>query len=556
MKNIGFNVKQTIVAVWLAVVAITLAASCSKFADDFDFDKIAKPAWNPAYAIPLVNSSIGVADFFKEDGNFQIISNPDQTVSFVYSADSLFSATASEFITFPDQEFQFPLAFYLPPIPPDIYDTVTLQRSFAFTPAIAGQIIDSLFFSQGNLDLTIRTNLNRDKAKMILVSKGIRDAFTNQPFRWETSLDNPGQLAWVEADTSIDLADYKLVMNSAGDTATNLIKFEVTMIVRGDNQPNLSPYALSVDGAIDAMKFSKLFGYIGQYELPLIDSLRITLFDKVISGNINIGEGAVKLNFEIDNSFGVPVTFDADELYIRSAPDPAQTLDVYLFGEGVPNVFGITSPDFTQIGQSVHTSLDFSQGNLNEAFGFMAGALFYNLKANLNADTSTSGDNFLLTDSRIRLDARLEYQLFGALDKVTVLDTIALNLNSNTDDLDYLLFRINLTNGFPLAAGVQVYFADADYRVLDSLITDGSSYQIAGAAVAGAPGYQVTSPVLQSTDITVKNAALQHITASEFMIMKTNLSTTNVQLVKIYSDYNLLLKIGVIAGLNITKNKN
>lgn len=556
MKKLGFLLRQKAIAALISILTVLLLyPSCSKISDRFDFDRIIIPTWNPAYAIPLVNSTIGVGDFFDEKNKFTIISNPDQTLSLVYSADSLFSAAAAEFISFPDQEFQLPQSFYLPAIPPDIYDSIRIEQSFQFMAAADGQILDSLFFDAGNFDLAIRTNLNRDLANVILVSEGIRNVITNQPFRWEASLDNPGQMQWIEVEKAINLADYKFVMNRFSGTS-NLLKFEITVVVRGDNQPNLSPYELNLNGALDNMKFSKAFGYLGRYELPLIDSLRITLFDHVAGGSINIGEGSVKLNFEIDNSFGMPVLFDAEELYVRSSTDPTQTLDVYLFDAGMPNEFSINSPNISQVGQSVHTSLNFSQGNLDQAFSFMPDMLFYDFQAITNADSDTSQRNFVLNDSRIRLDAHLEYQLFGALDNVTVLDTIALDFDRNNNDLDYLLFRINMTNGFPLAAGVQVYFVDTSYHVLDSLMTDGSSYQVVAADVGPPPGYHVTQSVHKTTDITVTAASLNTITQAEFMIIKTRLTTTNEQLVKIYSDYTLSMKVGVLIGLKIFGNNN
>ena len=99
----------------------------------------------------------------------------------------------------------------------------------------------------------------------------------------------------------------------------------------------------------------------------------------------------------------------------------------------------------------------------------------------------------------------------------------------------------------------QVYFAGSNYQVLDSLITDDSNI-LPGATVGGAPDYKVITPASKITDAMIDKPRLNNIIDSEYLIFRTTLSTSEQQLVKIYEDYTIILKLGTITGLTVDTN--
>ncbi|MCF8364442.1 MAG: hypothetical protein K9H16_01580 [Bacteroidales bacterium] len=550
----GFKLKfKTIVLLFFG--ASFFYSSCNKFKDDFDFNKMVKPSWNPEFAVPLVNSTLYIADFMKDSSNLNIVSNPDQSLSFIYSGDSILSATAGTFAKLPDQEFNFPQTFNLPPLLPGFFDTINFIENYQFIADTINQRIDSIFLNDGLLYISGQTNLNRDNASLKLTIPDIKNIETGKALEIISVLDNPGgQSSVIYFDTTYQLDDYKIVLNQLGDTLRNSITFILDIIIEGDENPDLSPYEFVVGGSMTSLEFGSAYGYFGKYSLAFADSLEIGLFNDAITGGVAIGEGSVKLTFDIHNSIGTPVTFTAQTLAATSEFTPPYLVDIELFGAGVPNEFSINSPDINHIGENVNTKLDFTQANFAEAFNISPNWLHYNLQGITNFGQDSTVQNFLLNESRISLDVDLEFQLFGSLADLTIQDTVALDFNNNPDEIDYALFRINLTNGFPISASVQAYFADQNFQILDSLMSEDNTVLL-GAPTNGAPEYRVTEPKNKVTDILVEKTKLEHIVNSKFLLFKTKLSTSQQELIKIYDDYAMTVKLGAVVGLSI-ENKN
>jgi hypothetical protein len=323
------------------------------------------------------------------------------------------------------------------------------------------------------------------------------------------------------------------------------------VLIHGDANPDLSPYTFDIDGYMRNIAFESIFGYLGQYDFSFNDSLDINLFDKTISGGIQVGPGAIDLFMDIDNSFGTPVMFTANDLYVSSTKNAPYHVDINLFGAGLPNMFFINAPDINQIGENVETNLDFSNSNLGQAFNIAPEKLYFDFIAMTNPESDTTASNFLLDNSQISMDLALEVKLFTSIANFTIEDTIDFNLNQNTGNIDNLLFRLNAYNGFPLNAYIQVYFADSDYQILDSLIDQPDKRILVGAPVGGPPEYRVTDATHRTTDFNLSKDRIESILNAEKLMLRANLSTTNEQLINIYDDYSIGIKIGVIAGINL-----
>lgn len=533
---------------------IIFYSSCNKVQDDFDFNKLVKPTWNPEFAIPLVNSTLYLSDFLEDSSNTSIVTNPDKSLSFVFDSDSLISADAGDFVNFPDQSFTFGNEFNVPVIPPGFFDTIGFDYQYQFIPDTSDQRIDSIFLDSGFLKLHGETNLNRDDVQMIITIPDIRNINTREPLVMIADLSNPGgQQDQITFDINVDLSQYKIGLNRVSDTTLNTIDYLMEIVIKGDGNPDLSPYQFNLTGELYDMEFGSTFGYFGRYRLEFNNAFDIGVFQDAIDGSVNIGEHAVKLSFDIHNGIGAPISFVADDLYVTSDVTPPYHVDIELFGPGVPNVFTINSPDISQMGHSVASHLTFSEANFYEAFNIAPQELIYKVAAVTNYGADSSAQNFLLRNSHVSLDVALEFQLFGSIASLSVEDTVRLNFNENPKEIEYLLMRMNLTNGFPIDARAQVYFTDDNYQVIDSLITY-DDYILPGATVGGPPEYKVVEPANKITDVVIDKPRLNNIIDADFMILRTKLSTTDENPVKIYEDYNIIFKLGTITGLTVDTN--
>ena len=102
---------------------------------------------------------------------------------------------------------------------------------------------------------------------------------------------------------------------------------------------------------------------------------------------------------------------------------------------------------------------------------------------------------------------------------------------------------VEITNGFPITANIQIEFVDENYNVLQSLIP-ASENLIESGIVGPAPKYKVTSPTIVKTFITLDREGLDLIEQSNKILFTAILSTENAQLVKIYDDYRIGLQLG------------
>lgn len=528
--------------------------SCSKYKDDLDFDKLVLPGWNPEFAMPLVNTTYSLMDILGDENIEFVEIDDDGLVSLVYSSQNLVSAKAEEYITINDQEFNFTVPVNLSSN--GLADTIFNQYEFVFNLTPPDQRIDSAFLKSGVMNVRGETNLNKDESVLqILLPELLHDS-DNTPLYLEIPLDNPGGgQSVVTFDEFIDLSQFKLVFNADGNGVENQLNMITNLIVQPDDQPNMSPYSLNFNGDLKNMKFHQMYGYFGNHTISFSDSIRIRIFENSIGGGVNTGPDALNFQVRINNSIGVPVNFNANMFKVYSPVNSPHYEDIYLFGEGIANTFDIQSPNIDQIGQSIPTILDFSQTNFPDVFLSLAPRkLYYDFTATLNPDADPSNQNFVLDTSRVSFGASLEFELFSAIEMLSFIDTLRFNLNSSDESFDYLIFRFNAVNGFPIDALFQIYFADASYNLVDSLIYDTDERIIAGASVGLPPKLRVIKPESKMTDIKIDNTWLENVKNAKFMFLKAGLRTTNGELMKIYNDYELNFKIGISAGLNITSD--
>ena len=525
--------------------------SCQK--DDFDFNKLANPSWNPEFALPLVNSSFTIFDFYKDSSNLIIKTNADNSISFVYQIDDLYSVQANDFLKIPDQTFGFDDEIDVPPLPPGFLDTITLDYSYDLITDSLYQRIDSVFLKDGEITIEGFTNLNKDDALINVCVQSLINKQTGDPLVIVADISNHGgALPEVSFLEHILLNEYKIVPGNLSGNR-NEISFIIEIFIKGDDNPDLSPYDINISGTMGNFSFEKIFGYFGNYEFPFRDSLKISLFDKTISGNLQLGPQSVDLFIDIDNSYGMPMMFLADEFYAYSSFNEPHIVNIELFGSGIPNIFSINSPDINQIGQTVKTELAFNQSNIADALNISPEVLYFDLKGISNPYGDTLTSNFVLDTSKIELGVAAEIELFSAVSGFVINDTLTFDLDEN-EEVEALQFRLNSWNGFPIDAKLQMIFMDENFNVIDSLFTNPEEAILLGGYVNGPPQYRVTEPRFHQKDIVVNEQKLDNILSSENVFLRAKLSTTDGTLVKIYEDYELKIKIGVIVKLKIENN--
>lgn len=257
----------------------------------------------------------------------------------------------------------------------------------------------------------------------------------------------------------------------------------------------------------------------------------------------------IKLFFR--NSFGIPASVNATTLAGHSSVNPPYI--VPLTGTGLPHPFFINAPTMTQIGQDITTMLELNQSNSNisSVFNLLPSDIHYAMDVLLNPNTPIAS-NFVLKDSKLVIDVDVEVPLSGSASGFTLQDTIDFSLDT-IDNVESMKFKFNLLNGFPINAYMQVYLADSNHVVLDSLLQP--MQRVIAAGITGpAPDYKVTTPTRKITEVTLDKSRLEKIFRTKYLILKAEVETANggTTTVKIYSDYFIDVKIGTRTQLKVT----
>jgi hypothetical protein len=155
------------------------------------------------------------------------------------------------------------------------------------------------------------------------------------------------------------------------------------------------------------------------------------------------------------------------------------------------------------------------------------------------------------------VDASLEIPVWGKAEFFVLLDTLEFDYLSTSlpvpEELERLIVRVNITNGFPVEVIPQVYLLDENLVVIDSLFT--------GQGIEGGDdktGDGKVDPHSQEPfDIDLTNTKIEHLSNTYFIVTRGKLATTGFpdKDVKFFADYFLYYNIGLIAQLKINTGK-
>jgi hypothetical protein len=538
MKN--YKIKYSLSLIICASLFIT---ACIK--DNFDFKKLGKSPWNPNLAIPLVYSKLTIEDIINaadKDENIQVDANKFCTI--VYR-DRLFSLQAKEIINIPDQAFNN----YLSLSPLEIATlngtgTVTVNYTQTINFNSGTTQIDSIIFKLLTLNIFTSSDFNHSGSLVVTIPGAVKNGI---PFQTTIPL-NPNS----SSNNNYDLSGYKFDM-TLGNTTTNQFQILYTLTLTNSGNPTSPTNKVSVQVSFNNNQFDIIHGFIGQIALsPYEDTVLVKIF------NNSFGTGVFRLvdpymEIRIKNSFGLPIsgTFD----YIKGY-NPISNLTFDISNTpGVPNPLNIPTP--TIIGQSASTSFSLTNANtgglMTEMINEQPKHIIYKLNSTSNVPLPAIR-NFVIDTSQFTIDMNLYLPLHGRAFDFIFQDTLDFKFDK-IQELDNVLIRTYINNGFPIDIYVQAYFVYHDtisntITYLDSLVVPSQIFM--RSANVDLTSGRVTTPTSKITDIVADRIKLTRISnANKVLVRATGASTNNgVPNVKIYSDYTIEVKIGVQTQLN------
>ncbi|MHC1706548.1 MAG: hypothetical protein AB9842_03380 [Bacteroidales bacterium] len=521
------------------VMAFFLLFLTACLKEDFDFNKLSDPDLEMEGAVPLIHSNLQLDRILPE--NSLLVQDPvTGLITLVYETE-IFSLIAEDYLKIPDQEQTYTKDNLDILVAPGVDISMNFQEEFSFEPPVSGQRIDSVFIKSGLITLDYFSGINHNCSITLSLPSVTKNG---TPFIAEFQHSYTGNLP-VSGALQLDLTGYKFLMNT-GTGGSQEFPIHIDITVFGDNNPNLSPYSISFNTRISDLRFSKIFGYLGQFDYSLSDSLELAVFSNNFSGSIQFED--LKLSLTTTNSIGMPMQLNINEIKAFSSKNPPYVVDL-IDNPAFPNPISFNSPDISNVGQTVQSTTLFttSNCNLNQALNISPRYICFDFTGKSNPANNPADENFVLDSSRFKVLARVELPFYGSIKDFALTDTLDFTFN-DIDRIEEFAFLMVTKNRFPLNVELQVRLLDEQYNPLDSLIYDNNFTVLQAAPIGGPPLYRVIDnpavPAYSYHPQPLTRERLNKLKDCKKMIIFGRLNTTNSQLVKIYNDYNLDVRMG------------
>ncbi len=186
---------------------------------------------------------------------------------------------------------------------------------------------------------------------------------------------------------------------------------------------------------------------------------------------------------------------------------------------------------------------DNPDSNWNPSFSFPGGY------ASLAMDEVSGFDTLLLL-----IDSLTGYPFW--VEEVDIPMTFSMpfsmqELNSYSDEIVSIMFRLNTSNGFPAVATGQVYFLDINSLIVDSMFFDGPLVMNPGTPIGDG---ETINPAYNQSDVIFGQDEINDLASVKYILIEGAISTQNpdTTLIDYYPNYTLDLQLGVQVELNMS----
>ena len=276
-------------------------------------------------------------------------------------------------------------------------------------------------------------------------------------------------------------------------------------------------------------------GYFGDYEIDLggdIVDIDLQIFEDFDSGLILDDPQFI---IRVFNSVGVGASINAG----LNAFSPNLDNAIFSFNEI------IESP--STIGGVIEQSWVYDKNNstIENIIALPPQQIEYFGSANLNG--SISGNlNFITSDSKMTLGVEVDFPMSLNIANISLKDTIVINEIENVNNIESLSLFMNIDNGFPLDTKLDILLRDSVSNVtFDTLeIANFSS------GITDDNGYLIES-YFSKNQFNLNNNQIENLSKSNQLVLDVTLNTEDNKSIKLYSDYEFLVSIGMLINLNL-----
>jgi hypothetical protein len=527
----------------IGLLLISFATGCIK--DSFDFKKLSNNIdWNPNLAVPAVHSRLTLRDLLQDyDAQHLFVEDSTHFLYLIYNKE-VFSLPATNYITINDQSFpteQYVGNDYTSQGFPTPNQTVTVTKNIAYNlnMQLPSDVFDSLILKKGTFRIQVNSTFLHS-GLLTATFPTIRK--NNLPYSKTVNVSSSGAFNYDQSFN--DLTDYQVNMPTSNQIACVL----TLTLTNNLNNPVLPTDHADVTMSFSGMQYKIVYGNFGQRAIPVQeDTVNVEMFNNALNGQLYFMNPKIKIH--LYNSLGVPLGATFNDFKIYSSSDG--TYHTYqLPAQYNPMIVNapLTAGNF----EMTHIILDTINFPTIRTIIYNNPRYFYLQTTAMMNPPTTNQYNFVTDTSRFAVNLEVELPLWGRSTKWIMQDTAAFDFSDYYKDstvdmhnIDYVKFNINILNAMPTEAGVQLYFTDTLYHIIDSLFTP-QNMEIVQSGVTNAQGkvIQATRKITQVTYTGNRLAGLLHVKKILIRgyINTNNQGTTNV---RFYSDDYLDVKLGV-----------
>lgn len=273
------------------------------------------------------------------------------------------------------------------------------------------------------------------------------------------------------ASGSFDLSGYSINLSGSSGNSFNIIQTNVNIKVDPTNATDVSVSnqdTVYITNELSNIKIDYAKGYFGNQSFIVgPEKTSLTAFNNLISGNLNIDQ--IDVDLELVNGIGADasITFNS---FTASNNNSEIALDHSIIGNN------ININRANEIGPAISpyyytTVLNNSNSNIDYMLELLPDSIGYGLALELNPLGNVSAHNdFISSDAPMELNMDINLPLSIIANNLTLADTLNIAI-SDTTGLNSVMLNINLENGFPLEAQLDLILLDQNNMVVSHVLS-------------------------------------------------------------------------------------
>ena len=337
----------------------------------------------------------------------------------------------------------------------------------------------------------------------------------------------------------IDLAGLNIDLTTDPTQSFNKIPIQVSAIL--DTEEEIVSLS-NQDEANISLMFSELTieyadGYFGNYEIDLggeIVDVDLSIFEDFDSGLILDDP---KFVIRVFNTVGIAANIQAG----LNAFSPFGNNAVFNFNENIeqPIFYGDTISQLW--------IYDKNNSTIDDIIALPPEQIEYFGTATIEG--SAESLNYISSDTELSLGVEVDFPMSLNVANISLKDTIILNeLDVNYQKVKNLTLFMNIDNGFPLDTKLDLLLRDSITNItLDTLEVANFS-----SGIIDEEGYLIESVATQN-NLFLNDDEVQSFLNSNQLVLDVTLNTEENQSIKLYSDYEFLVNMGLQIQINFNE---